>query len=96
MICNALSTSGVAEASKLARQSYPFIQTKPVATRSYTATESLAVFIRDGFVDRYTGRPLVFPAVPHLVPHAARHLSLSPQLENGQDSSGLLGAFSDT
>lgn len=41
---------------------YPFVK-KEYHKRSYTKTEMTKVFIRDGFIDRYSGKKLVFPPV---------------------------------
>jgi len=46
-------------AAKLLRETYPF---EPVSTakREYSALEATRVFMRDGFVDRYSGARLLF------------------------------------
>jgi len=62
-ICEALSSSGTSEASKIARQEYPFAHPSPAVVRKSSETQALRVFIRDGFVDRYSGSFLVFPPV---------------------------------
>jgi hypothetical protein len=48
------------------RAEYPFIAISP-AGRRYTAAESLRVFRRDGFLDRYSGQRLVFPGILRLL-----------------------------
>ncbi|HEC08308.1 MAG TPA: HNH endonuclease [Acidimicrobiales bacterium] len=35
--------------------------------RSYTPLQAMRVFLRDGFIDRYSGRRLVFPAALRLI-----------------------------
>ncbi len=45
---------------------YPFVSVVPKARR-YTEAQSLRVFLRDGFVDRYTGQRLVFPGIFRLL-----------------------------
>jgi hypothetical protein len=65
-VCHALSRDGTAAASDLLRAEYPFV---PVAreSRRYTEWQSLCVFTRDGFIDRYSGSRLVFPGVLRLL-----------------------------
>lgn len=63
IICEVLSARGVLEASGIARQEYPFIPAPPPITRMYTEVQALRVFMRDGFVDRYSGDLLIFPPV---------------------------------
>ena len=60
-ICDVLASRGAAEASGIAWQEYPFIPAPPAVTRKYTEAQALRVFVRDGFVDRYSGDLLVFP-----------------------------------
>jgi len=54
------------EASELLRSEYPF---EPVQTQSrqYSPTQSTQLFLRDGFVDRYSGYRLVFPGALRLI-----------------------------
>ncbi len=47
---------------KIIREEYPFIPVVP-DKRSYTITEKMKIFVRDGFVDRYTGDKLINPGV---------------------------------
>jgi hypothetical protein len=65
-VCGALATKqrGVAEA--ILREKYPFA---PIAKggRRYSVREMLAVFARDGFVDRYSGARLVCPATLRVI-----------------------------
>lgn len=61
-VCNAL-TSGLAESAVSAlKRDYPFAP-QAITKREYGARESTRVFIRDGFIDRYTGERLIFPPV---------------------------------
>jgi hypothetical protein len=55
-----------AEAQRVVREYYPFAQLES-AKRTYTAIDCTAVFIRDGFIDRYSGRRLVFPGTLRLL-----------------------------
>ncbi len=64
--CNLITSSDIAGAASIIRERYPF---EPLtnAGRSYTPYQSLQVFLRDGFVDRYSGKKLVNPAVLRLL-----------------------------
>jgi hypothetical protein len=53
-------------AAEILRAEYPFISVTPEGRR-YTEMQSLQVFRRDGFVDRYSGHRLVFPGVLRLL-----------------------------
>jgi serine/threonine protein kinase len=44
------------------RRDYPFAP-EAVTKRQYGPVESTRVFVRDGFIDRYTGERLIFPPV---------------------------------
>lgn len=59
-ICAALTEERRGDASKIAQRDYPFVALEP-ATRRYTNYHSCQVFVRDGFIDRYSGTRLVFP-----------------------------------
>lgn len=61
-----LKTSGASAAGDILRAEYPFITVAPEGRR-YTELQSLQVFMRDGFVDRYSGQRLVFPGVLRLL-----------------------------
>ena len=65
-VCQALSRDGTAAASDLIRAEYPFVPITPEGRR-YTEWQSLLVFRRDGFIDRYSGQRLVFPGVLRLL-----------------------------
>jgi len=56
----------MAAACEILRIGYPFIAINP-AGRRYTEAESLHVFRRDGFLDRYSGQRLVFPGILRLL-----------------------------
>lgn len=49
-----------ADAGALISRDYPFVPEAAVERR-YGETEALRVFLRDGFIDRYSGERLVFP-----------------------------------
>lgn len=59
-IFDALGTGDEAEAQKIAEAEYPF---EPATNpgRSYTPYQMTRAFMRDDFIDRYSGERLVFP-----------------------------------
>jgi hypothetical protein len=61
-VCQALLTGNLEQASSLAKRDYPFAP-EAITKREYGPIESTRVFVRDGFVDRYTGDRLIFPPV---------------------------------
>lgn len=61
-VCRAIAANAVDEAVSIAKRDYPFAP-EQITKRSYGPVESTHLFIRDGFVDRYTGDRLVFPPV---------------------------------
>jgi hypothetical protein len=65
-VCAALSGDQPGAATAILHKRYPFL---PIvnAGRSYTVRQMLAVFVRDGFIDRYSGARLVFPATLRLI-----------------------------
>ena len=65
-ICEALSAGDKSGASAIAWRQYPFLA-PPAATRKFTEAQALRVFVRDGFVDRYSGNRLLFPPVLRLL-----------------------------
>jgi 5-methylcytosine-specific restriction endonuclease McrA len=61
-VCAGLKSGLDHEAAELLGNRYPFVASKR-AKRSYGELDATRVFIRDGFVDRYSGERVVFPAV---------------------------------
>jgi hypothetical protein len=61
-VCDALSSDDLLAAADIARHQYPLLN-QPPAARNYSEGQALVIFLRDGFVDRYSGNRLVFPAV---------------------------------
>ena len=61
-ICRALAGGSLAEAESIVRRDYPF-DPAPVTKRRFRPVEYTKVFVRDAFVDRYSGAPLIFPPV---------------------------------
>ena len=58
-VCNALADDKDSVAKSRLRRDYPFAPTAPTV-RKYGEKESTRVFVRDGFLDRYTGERLIF------------------------------------
>jgi 5-methylcytosine-specific restriction endonuclease McrA len=65
-ICSALQKDDREKAKNLVNSEYPFSYIKP-EKRKHTPKESMDVFIRDGFIDRYSGSRLSFPGVLRLI-----------------------------
>lgn len=65
-ICRALAHGNQEEAGGIARREIPF-QPFPRPKRSYSGVDALRIFLRDGFIDRYSGQQLVFPGVLRLL-----------------------------
>ncbi len=60
--CSAIANGSLKEAREILRREYPFTLLANDG-RSYTNREKTRIFIRDGFVDRYSGDKMVFPPV---------------------------------
>lgn len=65
-ICDLISVGELSSAADLVKERYPF-QPMQRGARRYTPFESVCVFLRDGFIDRYSGAKLVNPAVLRLI-----------------------------
>jgi hypothetical protein len=65
-VASALSDGRLETAAAALKKDYPFI---PITRtqRRYTPAQCLQVFLRDGFVDRYSGRRLVYPGALRLL-----------------------------
>ena len=65
-VCAALAVGNPDSAKERLRDGYPF---KPVETitRRISVGQSIKLFLRDGFIDRYTGNRLVNPGVLRLL-----------------------------
>ena len=61
-VCRALAVDDRAGAVSLLLRDYPF-KPEAITKRNYGPVESTRVFIRDGFIDRYTGDRLIYPPV---------------------------------
>ena len=67
-LCDAISGGSLDDAAALARAELPF-EAFARAKRSRTDVEKVSVFLRDGFIDRYSGKRLVFPGTLRLLSH---------------------------
>jgi len=67
-VCSMLQRDETTQAGNLLREKYPFVPLQN-AGRSYSALQSLQVFLRDGFVDRYSGTRMVFPGTLRIISH---------------------------
>jgi hypothetical protein len=65
-VCDALLGDDRASARAIANAEYPFVA-RTKAGRAYTERQSMRVFIRDGFIDRYSRARLVFPGTLRLL-----------------------------
>jgi 5-methylcytosine-specific restriction endonuclease McrA len=61
-VCAAIAENDRRKASSILRKEIPFIPILP-RKRSYTDVQAVRIFIRDGFIDRYSGNRLIFPGV---------------------------------
>ena len=65
-VCDAIASGGQEAAAAIVRRDYPF-NAMPVVKRRYGPLQSTRVFVRDGFVDRYSGQRLIFPPVLRVI-----------------------------
>lgn len=65
-ICNSLLAGDPQTAAATARGGYPFAPPKSTG-RAYAESQCTAIFVRDGFIDRYSGTQLVFPGTVRLL-----------------------------
>jgi hypothetical protein len=59
-VCSELTKGDPRQSAEILRENYPFLP-QIYATRRYSEVQKTRIFLRDGFVDRYSGRKLVFP-----------------------------------
>jgi hypothetical protein len=64
--CAALKGGVRDQAISLLKRDYPFAS-HPITKRQYGPLESTRVFVRDGFIDRYTAERLIFPPVLRII-----------------------------
>src|SRR5260370_34336284 len=65
-VCAALTGNQSAVAADILRDRYPFVPLVNVGRR-YSVRQAHNYFVRDGFVDWYSGQRLVFPAHQPLI-----------------------------
>lgn len=61
-VCEAVAENRLADAAVTLRDQYPFTP-DTIVKRNYGPAHATQVFVRDGFIDRYSGARLVFPPV---------------------------------
>lgn len=68
-VCRAIGNSDLEAAKQIIKTGYPFEPPKPISSQSrkYSELEKTKLFLRDGFIDRYSGEKLVFPPVLRLL-----------------------------
>jgi hypothetical protein len=65
-VCSALTAGQSVATAEMLRSRYPFISLSNVGRR-YGARQSFNIFVRDGFLDRYSGVRLVLPTALRLI-----------------------------
>lgn len=65
-VCDALAVDDRDSAKEKLREEYPFKPAETIARR-YSIRKSMDLFLRDGFIDHYTGNRLVNPGVLRLL-----------------------------
>lgn len=61
-ICQKLLYDNKEECRQIANEQYPFVNNL-AEKRQYTPFQQTKIFLRDGFIDRYTGQKLLFPGI---------------------------------
>lgn len=67
-VCSMLERDEVVQAGIVLQEKYPFVPLEN-AGRRYSALQCLQIFLRDGFVDRYSGTRMVFPGTLRIISH---------------------------
>ncbi|MCB9855380.1 MAG: HNH endonuclease [Phycisphaerales bacterium] len=65
-VCDHLLRGDQDSASRYALEHYPFVP-GTIQKRRYTPYQQMKVFYRDGFIDRYSGKRLLFPGTIRLL-----------------------------
>ena len=65
-VCAALRVGDAGSARETLRSRYPFVPVEKIV-RSFSVQQSMDLFTRDGFIDRYTGNRLINPGVLRLL-----------------------------
>lgn len=66
-LCELLMENKKDEGINFVTENYPFQTLENSASRQYTKYEMMKTFLRDGFVDRYSGEKLLFPGIIRLL-----------------------------
>lgn len=64
--CFALDENRILDAKKIIQSDYPFTPLKS-GGRQYSEFQKTKIFLRDGFIDRYSGEKMIFPPVLRLI-----------------------------
>ena len=65
-VCQSIEHDRLADAAAIISKDYPFTPFSNVGRR-YSVLQCMRMFIRDGFIDRYSGTRLVFPGTLRLL-----------------------------
>jgi len=65
-VCNAIGSGNITDAKRVIGKYYRFTPLKH-SERKYSEYQKTEIFLRDGFVDRYSGDKMVFPPVLRLL-----------------------------
>ena len=61
-VCNLITNNNISKAKEIIEDKYPFNHLSN-AGRSYSDYQKTQIFLRDGFIDRYSGKKMIFPPV---------------------------------
>jgi len=64
--CDAIGAGNIAAAKKIIANGYPFTRLHN-AGRKYSEKQKIRIFLRDGFIDRYSGVRLILPPILRLL-----------------------------
>src|SRR5258708_39695883 len=94
-VCEAFDTGRKSEASLALKTKLPFVSIAKSGRKS-TEKEMMRVFKKDGFIDRYSGRKLIFPGTLRLISHYFEHeFPISSALEIRSKPLCVLRAFTN-
>lgn len=65
-VCDSISSGDQSKGREIINKFYPLNKIEYV-TRNYTKADMLTVFLRDQFIDRYSGEKLIFPPVLRII-----------------------------
>ncbi len=65
-VCNEIARGSLEGAQKIISDQYPFIPISKT-NRRYSESQKTRIFVRDGFIDQYSGEKLVFPGTLRLL-----------------------------